>query len=139
MAFHHGREEGYVLPAIIPDTPEHRLHMSSWCNGTALRPSGGVGLAPWVGGPLHLRHMAAYCEARAPNHSLASELWAGGLGPQVEARFKAIGFEIFSETAALPAPLPLTAAVVLLFAALILALALTTRLKPLRPSPPLLV
>ena len=84
--------------------------------------------------------MAAYCEARAPNHSLASELWAGGLGPQVEARFKAmLGFEIFSETAAVPAPLPLTAAVVLLFAALILALALTARLKPLRPSPPLLV
>ena len=133
-------EEGYVLPAIIPDTPEHRLHMSSWCNGTALRPSGGVGLAPWVGGPLHLRHMAAYCEARAPNHSLTSELWAGGLGPQVEARFKAmLGFEVLSETAAVPAPLPLTAAVVLLFAALILALALAARLKPLRPSPPLLV
>ena len=66
-----------LVPSIWPADAFHREHMDTWCNGTALRETGGVGLSPFIGSVGHINHMAGYCKARGAVHAYADELWAG--------------------------------------------------------------
>ena len=66
----------WVEPRTFPADADHRAHMMTWCNGTALA-SDGVGPSPYTGGHLHFMHMLGYCKARAPGHLYTDELWAG--------------------------------------------------------------
>ena len=72
--------EDFLLPHIYPDDAEHREHMSSWCDGTALAEAGGVGPNPKFMGSIHMLHMASYCRARAIAHSTLDDVFAGPVG-----------------------------------------------------------
>ena len=72
--------EDFLLPDIYPDDAEHREHMSSWCDGTALAEAGGVGPNPKFMGSIHMLHMASYCRARAIAHSTLDDIFAGPVG-----------------------------------------------------------